>query len=320
MTRKIIFDTDPGVDDATALLLIDRHPALELVALTTIFGNADIDSVTRNALWLRELLGFRAPIARGPSVSLDGRAGPYPAAIHGADGLGGQAPAEVDAAPDPRPAHQLISDVARQSGDKVTIIAVGRLTNVALALMHDPGLPDFVEEVVIMGGAFGAGNGNVTPAAEANIIGDPVAADIVFGARWKVTAVGLDVTRQVILPSASLEGPPSGDPAVEAIRLATLSYMKYHERFGLRGCYVHDASAVACVIARDLFDFATGPVRVVRTGIAQGQTIRRDPATFYPPGEWDDRPDQSVAVKVDATGVLALVQGLFARELQPSSP
>ncbi|PVA06618.1 nucleoside hydrolase [Thalassorhabdomicrobium marinisediminis] len=308
MTRKIIFDTDPGVDDAAALLLAHRHPALDLIGVTTIFGNADIDDVTRNALWLREVFGFDAPVARGAALSLSGDAGPYPEFIHGVDGLGGLAPASVSEEPDPRPAHVLISDLARKAGGDVTIVAVGRLTNLALALMHDEKLPNYIRDVIIMGGAFGGGNGNVTPAAEANIIGDPVAADIVFGANWTVHAVGLDVTRQVMMTEEMFAGVKSGDTAAKLVRDASKLYSRYHDRFGIDGFYVHDSSAVACAISPELFTFREGPVRVVREGIARGQTILRDVDTFYPPGAWDNRPSHKVAFEVDAKGVLNLLE------------
>lgn len=313
MTKKIIFDTDPGIDDAAALLLIDRHSDLELIGVTTIFGNADINTVTRNALWLRELMGFEAPIAAGPAMSLEGKAGPYPDFVHGADGFGGLAPESVSGEVDPRPAHQLISDLARQSTEKVTIVAVGCLTNVALALMHDPQLPIFIEEIIIMGGAFGGVKGNVSPVAEANIRCDPTAADIVFGGAWRVTAIGLDVTTQVVLSEASLKAIPKGDAAIEAIKAATYFYMNFYATEGVDGCYVHDASAVACAIAPEIFQCSEGAVRVVRDGMAAGQTIQAPMKMPYEAGEWSGRPSQRVARSVDADAVLKLLSNALGQ-------
>lgn len=311
---KVIFDTDPGVDDATALLLLTKLPQIELIGVTTIFGNADLETVTRNALWLKQVYGFDAPVARGAGVSLTGEAGPAPAHVHGHNGLGdiplpeGELPA-----PDPRPAHQLIADLVRANPGEVTIVAVGRMTNLALALAHDPGIAALVKQVVIMGGAFGGNNGNVTPAAEANIIGDPTAADIIFGAGWPVVAVGLDVTRQVVLEKSRLAAwaAASDDAGLALVAAAKQLYMGYHAAFGIDGCYIHDSSAVAYAADPSLFTTRAGPVRVVRDGIAAGQTIQADPGTPYPPNGWDGRPEQHVAIGVNAEAVLNLMEQAF---------
>ena len=178
---KVIFDTDPGVDDAMALMLLARHPDVELLGVTTVFGNADIDNVTRNALYLRERFGFDAPIARGAARPLTGRTtAPPPHFIHGRNGLGDIAlPDTIEAPLDQRPAHQFIIDALRSHPHDVTIIAVGRMTNLALALESAPDVTGLVHDVVVMGGAFGRNGhmGNVSPVAEANIYGDRLARD-----------------------------------------------------------------------------------------------------------------------------------------------
>ncbi|MEC7764336.1 MAG: nucleoside hydrolase [Pseudomonadota bacterium] len=311
---KVIFDTDPGVDDAAALLLLTKLPQIELIGVTTIFGNGDIETVTRNALWMKHVYGFDAPVARGSSVSLVGESAPPPTHVHGHNALG-DVPLPDTALPelDPRPAHLLISELVRAHPGEVTIIAVGRMTNLALALAHDPGLVALVKQVVIMGGAFGGNNGNVSPAAEANIIGDPVAADIVFGADWPVVAVGLDVTRQVVLSKDRLDdwARSSDDPGLALVAAAKQLYMGYHGAFGVEGCYVHDSSAVAYVADPSLFGTRRGPVRVVRDGPARGQTIQADPNTPYPPSAWDARPHQDVAVEVAPDALLALMERAF---------
>src|SRR6185437_5997170 len=172
---QVVFDTDPGIDDAMALLLLARHPEVELLGVTTVFGNGGIETVTRNALHLKDRFGFTAPVAQGAAGAIDDMAVPHAAhLVHGDNGLGGIAlPATIHATLDPRPAHQLIIDLIRQRPGEIT---------------------GLVKEVVVMGGAFGRNGhtGNVTPVAEANIFGDPVAADIAFGATWPVVIVGLD--------------------------------------------------------------------------------------------------------------------------------
>jgi purine nucleosidase len=310
--RKIIFDTDPGVDDCSALLLAHRHPGIELCAVTTVFGNASIDDVTRNALYLKDVFGFDAPVARGAGRPISGaEPSAPPAHIHGVNGLGDvEIAAQIRATPDPRPAHRLIIDLLRADPGKITIVAVGRMTNLALALEEAPEIVDLVDEVVIMGGAFGfAGpNGNISPVAEANIFGDAQAADRVFTAGWRVRAIGLDVTRQICMtPGEFGLLAASADPAAQLVAAASQGYIGFHRDFGVSGCYMHDAAAVAYVIDPTLFGMRQGMVRVSSEGITVGQTVMRDPAVPYPPGAWDDLPLQYGAESVDAAAVLALI-------------
>src|SRR4051794_21817131 len=209
--HKVIYDTDPGVDDAMALVFQALHPDIQLLGLTSVFGNATIETTTRNARYLAGRFAIGVPVARGAAAPLK-RAAPEPLArIHGDNGLGNIALAivkqevdeaddqaddevverAVDEAPDEapldaRPAHRFIIDTVRAHPGEVTLLAVGPLTNLALALADDPLIASLVKQVVIMGGAFGIGGvlGNVTPAAEANMLGAPDAADLVLGAAW----------------------------------------------------------------------------------------------------------------------------------------
>lgn len=303
MGHKIIIDTDPGVDDAAALLFAHNHPDIDLVGITTIFGNASIEEVTRNALFLRHEFGIPAPVARGASRALIRPNGPSPAHVHGDNGLGNIDRGEVDTtAVDSRPAHHLIAETVRAHPGDVTLVAIGRLTNLALALSHAPEIVRMVKQVIIMGGAFGTSgpNGNVTPVAEANIIGDPEAADQVFGADWPVTAIGLDVTRKVRLTRADFADLAKRGKAQNLFARLTQSYLDFHERFGIEGCYVHDSSALMYLVHPELFEVQAGPVRVACDGVAMGQTIQSDGETPYPPNPWDDRPIQTVAMDVNA--------------------
>lgn len=311
MSQKVIFDTDPGVDDATALLLLHRHPSIDLVGITTVFGNSDIDGTTRNARYLAARFGISAPIAQGAQYALTGQRGSPPTHVHGENGLGNVAIEGAPLAPlDKRAAPQLIIDLVRQYPGQITLIAVGRMTNLAMAINLAPDIVPMVKQVVIMGGAFGfvGNNGNVSPVAEANIIGDYAAADIIFGAAWPVVAVGLDVTRQVVLSAREVELlATSSSEAARFVAAISRHYMTYHKRFGVDGIYVHDSSAVAYVIDPTLVSLRQGAVRVVTSGISAGQTILRDPQTWYPQGAWDDRPLQSVCDGIDSNKVKALL-------------
>lgn len=309
---KILFDTDPGVDDAMALVLLARHSDVDLVGITTVFGNADIDIVTRNALYLRQRLGLDCPVARGAGRAIAGaEPGPPPHFVHGHNGLGDIAlPKSIAGAVLDIPAHQFIVDAVRADPHEITIVAVGRATNLALALRLAPDLASLVHEVVVMGGAFGRNGhfGNVSPVAEANIHGDPDAADIVFGADWPVTIVGLDVTQQTVMTDAYVNdlARAAGEDG-RFVRAISAFYEDFHKRSaGLDGFYVHDSSAVAYALHPDMFTTERGPVRVVSGGIAHGQTIIRPDGQNFPPGPWDNRPSQAICAGVDSERLLAL--------------
>jgi inosine-uridine nucleoside N-ribohydrolase len=309
--HKVIYDTDPGVDDAMALVFQALHPDIELLGLTSVFGNATIQTTTRNARFLAGRFAPGVPVAQGAAAPLK-RAAPEPLArIHGDNGLGNTALDSTDeAALDARPAYRFIVDTVREHPGEVTLLAVGPLTNLALALADDPQIALLVKQVVIMGGAFGTDGvlGNVTPAAEANILGDPDAADIVLGAAWPVAIVGLDVTQRTIMSHdylASLR--ERGDAAGQFVWEVSRHYEAFHEQSAqLPGIYVHDSSAVAYVLAPHLYTTRSGPVRVLTDGIAVGQTIQKHAAIPVPAPDWDTRPECKVCMEVDVSGMLEL--------------
>jgi inosine-uridine nucleoside N-ribohydrolase len=308
---KIIFDTDPGIDDAMALLFIEASPALELVAVTTVYGNADIEITTRNALYLKDRFGLKAPVFKGTDKPLTRPRNPSPTFVHGENGLGDvELLGLVPATPEAKPAHQAIIDLVRADPGEITLVAVGPLTNLALALKADPAFAPLVKAVVIMGGAFGVAGkpGNVTPVAEANIWNDPEAADLVFTAPWHVTAVSLDVTTQVVMTPAYMDAlEASAGPAGEFLNAISKPYAAFYGgRDGIVGCCVHDAAAVAFVIDPSLFEVRAGSIRVITDGIALGQTCQKVDGELFGPSAWDDQPVQAITVGVKAEGLLKL--------------
>jgi len=149
---KVIYDTDPGIDDAMALLLLPRHPDVELIGVTSVFGNHNVETTTRNALFLKQTFGFDAPVARGAAMAIGASVGgPPPVHVHGGNGLGDIPIPAITAKLDPRPAAQLIVDLVWAFPGEVTIIAVGRMTNLALAIRLDPGIVKLVKAVSVMG-------------------------------------------------------------------------------------------------------------------------------------------------------------------------
>ncbi|MDE1184096.1 nucleoside hydrolase [Paraburkholderia sp.] len=311
--HKVIYDTDPGVDDAMALVFQALHPDIELLGVTSVFGNATIDTTTRNALFLASRFAPGVPVSRGAAAPLR-RAAPEPLAwIHGDNALGNIELGEIDgSALDARPAHRFIIDTVRAHPREVTLLAVGPLTNLALALADDPQIASLVKQVVVMGGAFGTGGvlGNVTPAAEANILGDPDAADIVFGAAWPVAIVGLDVTQNTIMSTDYLASiRDRGGAAGQFVWDVSRHYEQFHrDSAQLAGIYVHDSSAVAYLVAPQLYTTRSGPVRVLTEGIAVGQTIQKPSTMPVPAPDWDARPCCTVCIGVQVDAMLALYE------------
>lgn len=313
--HKVIFDTDPGIDDAMALLFLHHHPEIDLLGITTVFGNASIETTTRNALFLKREWGIEAPVAKGMNQTFDPdrpHVG-WPTFIHGDDGLGNIGVPDVNGVPvDPRPAYRFIIETVRENPGEITLVAVGRMTNLAIALREDPDIAVLVKQVVIMGGAFDV-NGNITPAAEANIHGDPEAADAVMTAPWNVVVVGLDVTEKTVMTRSRLAAlAAAGGAPAQLLSDISSFYVDFYETRVDDGMVVHDSCACVYVVAPNLFTTRNGAIRVVSGGIADGQTIQKPDSTGFPASPWDNLPSQKVCTGVDADAVLDLIHNVIA--------
>ncbi len=306
---KVIFDTDPGIDDAMALLYLSKLPEIELIGITTVVGNASIADTTRNALYLRQQFGISAPVIRGAGETLDGVVKAEPAIVHGHNGLGDvDIPAVDESGLAPGSAHQFIIDSLRAHPGEVTIIAVGRMTNLALALREAPDVAKLAKQVIIMGGAFGyeGRSGNITPLAEANIHGDPVAADEIFAAEWPVVVVGLDVMHDIILDNDYLAALARDAGANgELLRQISEHYAKFYMNvMGLAGVVGHDLLAVTYALYPEWFETRRGAVAVIREGVAVGQTALWPEQRGGVHSVWEGRPMQTICVGVDGPKVL----------------
>ena len=190
--RKIIIDCDPGIDDAVALSYAAAHQDFfDVLAVTTVSGNQNIEQVTRNALDLTKFWGLDVPVAKGMGEPLV-RKSVFAADVHGENGLGGCVLPEADRKIEEKNAVFYLRDVLMESEEKITLVCTGPLTNIALLFKLFPEVKEHIDEIVIMGGAIRGGN--VTPCAEFNIYVDPEAAKIVFDSEIKLTMCGLDVT------------------------------------------------------------------------------------------------------------------------------
>ncbi len=320
--RRIIIDTDPGIDDAIAIVLALCSDDLDVVALTTVFGNMSQPVTTTNALRLLELAGRSdIPVAAGAARPLVREyAGEIPF-IHGPNGIGGVDLPEATAALDPRPAAELLHQVALADPGEVTVVAVGPLTNLALAVRLHPDLPELVAEVVVMGGNAHA-PGNASPAAEANILSDPEAADIVFGEDWPLTMVGLDVTVPVVLTADDVAAVGAADH--RAHRALAEAVGSYREHFGRTwddhdGICPHDATALCVLLRPDLFEIDRRPVRVETQGLARGKTWLASGVEFHDPAPWAGRPDVAVCTGVEARAVATEIRDRLVAGLPPSN-
>jgi len=309
MTHKIIIDTDPGIDDAMAILFAFGAAEIEVLGLTTVFGNVSAERATLNALTLTQWEGKTVPVAKGADTPLMMEPRKHADYVHGQDGFGNIGWPEAACERDVRSAPHFIVDTVNANPGEVTLVALGPLTNLALALELDPDIASKVKEVVLMGGAVHE-TGNVSPVAEANLINDPHAGDAVFGADWPVTMIGLDVTHQVLLKAGVLERIEAANPEQGGFlnKAAQHYFGFYREAMGIDGCYFHDAATIAYVLDPSLFGCRHGAIRVATDGLAIGQTMMAPEGRTFPTEGWENRPLVKVAIEVDDVRVLSLFE------------
>lgn len=293
--QKIIIDTDPGVDDAMAIIYAILNPDVDLIGLTSIFGNVTTEIATRNALVLAEMTGFSIPVARGAVKPLVQEAKEVAWEVHGKEGFGDVPPITPQARPEEVSAHEFICNAVNENPGEVVLCPIGPLTNLALALQHDPSLAEKTKSVAIMGGSLDEG-GNVTSHAEANIWQDPHAADIVFAADWDISMIGLDVTHQVICTPEEFSELSNSAPLLGGfLNDAAQYYFKFHRKEnGFYGCHMHDPTAVISIIHPEWFSFDELPVEVILQGERVGATVKSENRL---------RPSSRVAMKIDADAV-----------------
>ena len=281
---KMVLDMDTGVDDAIAIALAGGSPEVELLAITSVAGNAPVELCTRNCLLLNELLETDAVVAAGSCRPL-AKELLTAQEVHGADGLGGRAgslPEPATSALD-EPAHELLARLPADHPGEVTLVTTGPLTNIALALRADADALASYARIIIMGGAFDV-PGNTGPVAEFNFYVDPEAAALVLGSGLDITLVPLDATTGAVLTRTALaaheraRGLPADRPPrdVAAILLRALDhYMEFQfNESGLDGGYMHDPLAVAAALDAGILETRNMRVDVVTSGPDRGRTVR----------------------------------------------
>ncbi len=270
---KLIIDTDPGIDDAMAIFYAAAAPEIDLLGLTTIFGNVTAKTATRNALRLLEAAGIDAPVAHGAEAPLVLPPFKPSAHVHGEEGFGDIPPAAPRGKPIDEDAADFLCRMAREHPGELVVCPIGPLTNIAHAIQRDPEFVKNVARIVIMGGSLEEG-GNITPHAEANIYHDPHAAEVVFASGARVEMVGLDVTHRVLCTEEDFEGIAVKAPALGGM-LQEMShfYLAFYRSVGkLDGCSLHDPAAVIACTHPHLFGIREEPVYVACDGEEAGMT------------------------------------------------
>ncbi|MGY1617856.1 nucleoside hydrolase [Geodermatophilus sp. SYSU D00691] len=275
MPTPLVIDTDPGIDDALAILLALASPEVDLKLVTTVHGNVELERTTDNALRVLHLAGRSdVPVAAGAAASLVHPQAERAGHVHGRAGLGGVVLPPSPAAVDPRPAVIALADLLLSSPEPVTVAAIGPLTNLALLLGVFPEAARRIGRLVVMGGSASHG-GNVTAAAEFNVWADPEAAQAVFGAGLPTTMVGLDVTIPTVLTEDGIARFAAAGPVGEQAA-AILQQYRDHARssYGTSGVVVHDALALTEAIAPGTLGSVRRSVVVDTTlGAGRGQTL-----------------------------------------------
>ncbi len=301
LQSRIMLDVDTGIDDAMAIVYALNHKDISLEAISTVYGNSDVGTTTRNTLQILEAAGrVDIPVAAGASRALTQAFHGGVPHIHGANGIGDV----VMPAPKTQPVDlwgpDLIIKVIRDNPGEISLVPVGPMTNVAQALMKAPDIAEKVKQIVLMGSTISHPGvpGIPSPMADANFYNDPEAARIIFQSGAKVTAVGMDVTMKTKLTSKmmgdiALAGGPAAKIAMEAARFYLRAYQKQYP--GIDFCALHDPLAVAVAQDPSIVTVATMFVDIECRGeMTRGQMIPDRRATGKV------IPNASVAVDVDA--------------------
>ena len=315
MVKKIIIDTDPGLDDSLAIFVALNSPELEVLGLTTIFGNAVTTTCTQNALRLLEIAErTNIPVAEGAHIPLNGNFRGAATFVHGDNGQGNAdlplpttKSLEIDAV-------AFLKETIETHPNEITLVPVGPLTNIANLLTQHPGVDKKIKEIVLMGGNAQT-PGNATPTAEANILNDPEAADIVFSAQCEITMVGLDVTNNVFMSEEQVNTLGSFNNAkskhINKINPFYFSFLKNF--FEENGMPIHDSSAITYLVHPEYFETIQHPVKVETLGISRGKTWMGMGISDNEEGlgerlkPWENRTKAKICINVDSEKVISFI-------------
>ncbi len=288
--RSIIIDTDPGIDDAAAITLALQNDYFDVKLLSTVAANVDVEKTTQNALKLVEFLGADVPVAKGAAQPIL-RKLRNSADIHGESGMDGYEFPPVTRKPLPVHAVEAMRKIILESPEKITLVPIGALTNIALLFLMYPEVKNNIDELVMMGG--GIYRGNMNSISEFNIYIDPHAAAVVFQSGVKIHMLGLDVTEKALLhKDAAVKVKNSG----KAGEMLYSLFKKYRGGSMETGLMIHDACTIAYMLHPELFTEEEKYIEVALEGPAAGALVTD--TVFHAQG--GKTPNVSVCMDVDA--------------------
>ena len=315
MVKKIVIDTDPGVDDSLAIFVALNSPELEVLGLTTIFGNAVTTTCTENALRLLEIAKRTdVPVIEGAEVPLNGNFRGAASFVHGDNGQGNATLSSPVTKPLDIDAVTFLKEIIETNPNEITLVPVGPLTNIANLLTIHEGIDSKIKEIVLMGGNAQS-PGNATPTAEANILNDPEAADIVFSAQCEITMVGLDVTNDVFMNEEQVVtlGSFDNDKSKHIGKINPFYFDFLKDFFQDNGMPVHDSSAITYLVHPEYFETLNHPIKVETEGISRGKTWMGMGISDNEEGlgerlkPWENRKKVNICIGVDSQKVISFI-------------
>lgn len=292
--RKIILDCDPGHDDAVAIMMAARHPKIDLLGITVVAGNQTLEKTERNARNVCQMLGIDVPICAGCSVPMVRAKQVIADDIHGESGLDGPVFAPLTKQLDPRHAVTFIVETLLASDGDITLVPTGPLTNIAMAMRLEPRIIPKIREIVLMGGAYQLGN--LTPAAEFNILADGEAAYVVFTCGRPIVMMGLDLTRQALCYPEIIDRMEKLGNVASGLFADLMRFFGKTQKavFGWAGGPLHDPTTIAylidpsCIETKPMFSEIE-----IRSERCYGRTL----CDYF--GITGQEPNSEVAVKLD---------------------
>jgi ribosylpyrimidine nucleosidase len=305
---KIILDCDPGHDDAIAIMIAGNTPGIELLGITVVAGNQTLEKTSKNALRVCEYLGIDVPVYSGCGGPMVRDKQVISSEIHGETGLDGPSFNELTKELENKHGVQFIIDTLLASKGDITLVATGPLTNLAMAMRMNPKIVEKIKQIVIMGGAYQLGN--VTPAAEFNILADADAAHVVFTCGRKVVMVGLDVTRKVLCyPEIIQRMKKLNTKASKLFEDLMLFFNKSQkEVFGWDGGPLHDPVTIAYLIDPTVIETKSMYTEIDIRGV---QSYGRTNCDFF--GNSGKQPNSEIAVEIDVEKFWNIVEQAISR-------
>ena len=307
--KKIIIDTDPGIDDTMAIYLALNSNQLDVIGITTVYGNTSNTQGTENALRILEIAKREdIPVHTGASKPLKTEYLGKGEIVHGKDGQGNSNLRIPQKKVSNLTAIEFLKNKINEYPGEVTLVPIGPLTNIAQLLIENPTIDQKISEIVLMGGNA-LSQGNASPAAEANIRNDPEAANVVFNSNTLITMVGLDVTNEVFMDNSTItEITTSGSKETDHLKIILPHYVDFLSKFyNKKGMPIHDSSAIAYLINKNLFNTINYPIVVETEGISRGKTWMGTSKTEDINDPWSNRVNVNICIEVDSEKVIRLI-------------